>query len=171
MLVLRSVSRSFAVMALFSVFQDMKVSGAVWVWFMSDWIVSLPIFICSLLTESIYDGPLEERPEHFGDCMVLMQRMVQMKFLKGFSADAKVMYEEASQVANDVVSSIRTVASFCAESKVMDMYMYRKKCLGPEKQGTRLGLVSGIGLPKGLVKLLNFSSYSFMGNHKSSPMS
>ncbi|MCI14073.1 ABC transporter B family member, partial [Trifolium medium] len=27
--------------------------------------------------------------------------MVQMKFLKGFSADAKVMYEEASQVAND----------------------------------------------------------------------
>ncbi|GAU33965.1 hypothetical protein TSUD_60950 [Trifolium subterraneum] len=101
--------------------------------------------------------------------MVLMQGMVQMKFLKGFSADAKVMYEEASQVANDAVSSIRTVGSFCAESKVMDMY--RKKCLGPEKQGTRLGLVSGIGLPKCLVKLLNFSSYSFMGNHKSSPMS
>ncbi|MCI16475.1 ABC transporter B family member 9-like, partial [Trifolium medium] len=51
--------------------------------------------------------------------MVLMQGMVQMKFLKGFSADAKVMYEEASQVATDAVSSIRTVASFCAESKVM----------------------------------------------------
>ncbi|XP_003593853.3 ABC transporter B family member 9 [Medicago truncatula] len=75
--------------------------------------------------------------------MILMQGIVQMKFLKGFSADAKVMYEEASQVANDAVSSIRTVASFCAESKVMDMYS--KKCLGPAKQGVRLGLVSGIG--------------------------
>jgi ATP-binding cassette, subfamily B (MDR/TAP), member 1 len=53
------------------------------------------------------------------------------------------MYEEASQVANDAVGSIRTVASFCAEQKVMDMY--QKKCSAPEKQGVRLGLVSGIG--------------------------
>ncbi|CAJ2658415.1 unnamed protein product [Trifolium pratense] len=65
--------------------------------------------------------------------MVLFQGMVQMKFLKGFSVDAEVMNEEASKVATDVVSSIRIVASFCAESKVMDMYS--KKCLGPEKQG------------------------------------
>jgi ATP-binding cassette subfamily B (MDR/TAP) protein 1 len=33
-----------------------------------------------------------------------------------------VKYEEASQVANDAVDSIRTVASFCAEQKMMDMY-------------------------------------------------
>ncbi|KAE8671238.1 ABC transporter B family member 11 [Hibiscus syriacus] len=32
---------------------------------------------------------------------------VQVKFMKGFSADAKVKYEEASQVANDAVGSIR----------------------------------------------------------------
>ncbi|KAG1370988.1 ABC transporter B family member 4 [Cocos nucifera] len=43
---------------------------------------------------------------------------IQMKFIKGFSADAKMMYEEASQVANDAVGSIRTVASFSAEEKV-----------------------------------------------------
>ncbi|OEL38321.1 ABC transporter B family member 4 [Dichanthelium oligosanthes] len=43
---------------------------------------------------------------------------IQMKFIQGFSADAKLMYEEASQVANDAVSSIRTVASFSAEEKV-----------------------------------------------------
>ncbi|KAL2341081.1 hypothetical protein Fmac_009021 [Flemingia macrophylla] len=76
--------------------------------------------------------------------LVLMQGVIQMKFLKGFSADAKVKYEEASQVANDAVGSIRTIASFCAESKVMDMY--RKKCLEPEKQGVRLGLISGAGI-------------------------
>ncbi|KAJ9690876.1 hypothetical protein PVL29_013168 [Vitis rotundifolia] len=75
--------------------------------------------------------------------LVFLQGYFQMKFLKGFSADAKVMYEEASQVANDAVGSIRTVASFCAEKKVMDMY--QQKCDAPMKQGVRLGLVSGAG--------------------------
>ena len=30
------------------------------------------------------------------------------------------MYEEATQVANDAVGNIRTVASFCAEKRIMD---------------------------------------------------
>ncbi|XP_020276503.1 ABC transporter B family member 11-like isoform X2 [Asparagus officinalis] len=68
---------------------------------------------------------------------------VQMKFMQGFSADAKMMYEEASQVANDAVGSIRTVASFSAEDKVMELY--QKKCDGPMKTGIRQGLISGIG--------------------------
>ncbi|XP_020415794.1 ABC transporter B family member 11 isoform X2 [Prunus persica] len=68
---------------------------------------------------------------------------VQAKFMKGFSADAKMMYEEASQVANDAVGSIRTVASFCAEEKVMDLY--RRKCEGPTEAAKRQGLISGIG--------------------------
>lgn len=55
----------------------------------------------------------------------------------------QVMYEEASQVANDAVGSIRTVASFCAEKKVIDMY--QEKCDAPMKNGVRLGLVSGAG--------------------------
>ncbi|KAJ4899962.1 ABC transporter B family member 9 [Raphanus sativus] len=74
---------------------------------------------------------------------IVMQGYVQTKFLTGFSADAKIMYEEASQVANDAVSSIRTIASFCAEDKVMDLY--QQKCDGPKKQGVRLGLISGAG--------------------------
>ncbi|KAK4273324.1 hypothetical protein QN277_021750 [Acacia crassicarpa] len=81
---------------------------------------------------------------------------VQMKFMKGFSADAKMMYEEASQVANDAVGSIRTVASFCAEDKVMELY--RKKCEGPMKSGMRLGLISGIGF--GCSFFLLFSVYA-----------
>ncbi|KAJ4976405.1 hypothetical protein NE237_001511 [Protea cynaroides] len=75
--------------------------------------------------------------------LVGLQGFVQMKFLQGFSADAKVMYEEASQVANDAVGGIRTVASFCAEEKVMDLYS--QKCDAPMKQGVRLGVVSGAG--------------------------
>ncbi|XP_054801842.1 ABC transporter B family member 21-like [Prosopis cineraria] len=81
---------------------------------------------------------------------------IQMKFMKGFSADAKMMYEEASQVANDAVGSIRTVASFCAEEKVMELY--RKKCVGPMKSGIRLGLISGAGF--GCSFFLLFSVYA-----------
>lgn len=53
------------------------------------------------------------------------------------------MYEEASQVANDAVGSIRTVASFCAEKRVMEMY--EKKCEAPMVNGVRQGLISGAG--------------------------
>jgi ATP-binding cassette subfamily B (MDR/TAP) protein 1 len=53
------------------------------------------------------------------------------------------MYEEASQVANDAVGSIRTVASFCAEEKVMRLY--KAKCEGPRQAGIRQGLITGIG--------------------------
>ncbi|XP_027099867.1 ABC transporter B family member 11-like [Coffea arabica] len=81
---------------------------------------------------------------------------VQIKFMKGFSADAKMMYEEASQVANDAVGSIRTVASFCAEEKVMELY--KKKCEGPMKTGIRQGLISGIGF--GLSFALLFCVYA-----------
>ncbi|XP_072958940.1 ABC transporter B family member 11-like [Typha angustifolia] len=68
---------------------------------------------------------------------------IQLKFMQGFSADAKMMYEEASQVANDAVGNIRTVASFSAEEKVMELY--KKKCEGPMKTGIRQGIISGIG--------------------------
>lgn len=53
------------------------------------------------------------------------------------------MYEEASQVANDAVGSIRTVASFSAEEKVMEIY--KQKCEGPTRKGIRQGIISGAG--------------------------
>ncbi|XP_011079475.1 ABC transporter B family member 4 [Sesamum indicum] len=84
---------------------------------------------------------------------------VQIRFIKGFSADAKAMYEEASQVANDAVGSIRTIASFCAEEKVMGMY--KNKCEGPMRNGIRQGVVSGIGfgLSFGLLFLVYATSF------------
>ena len=67
-----------------------------------------------------------------------------------------MMYEEASQVANDAVGSIRTVASFCAEENVMELY--KRKCEGPMKTGIRQGLISGIGF--GLSFFLMYSVYA-----------
>jgi ATP-binding cassette subfamily B (MDR/TAP) protein 1 len=84
---------------------------------------------------------------------------IQKKFMKGFSADAKAMYEEASQVANDAVGSIRTVASFCAEEKVMELY--KSKCEGPMKTGIRQGLISGIGFGASFVMLFCVYATSF----------
>ena len=66
------------------------------------------------------------------------------------------MYEQASQVANDAVGSIRTVASFCAEEKVMELY--RKKCEGPIKAGVKQGIISGTGF--GLSFFLLYSVYA-----------
>ncbi|KAG6429225.1 hypothetical protein SASPL_107270 [Salvia splendens] len=84
---------------------------------------------------------------------------VLLKFMKRFSTDAKAMYEEASQVANDAVGSIRTVASFCAEEKVMEMY--RKKCEGPISIGIKQGLVSGVcfGISFALPNLIYATSF------------
>ncbi|KAL9994671.1 putative ABC-type xenobiotic transporter [Helianthus debilis subsp. tardiflorus] len=80
---------------------------------------------------------------------------VQMQYLKGFS-NAKYMYEEASQVANDAVGSIRTVASFCAEERVMELY--RQKCERPKKTGIKQGLISGIGF--GVTLFLVYCMYA-----------
>ncbi|KAF6172248.1 hypothetical protein GIB67_024870 [Kingdonia uniflora] len=79
-----------------------------------------------------------------------------MKFVKRFNADAKMMHAEASQVANDAVRNIRTVASFCAEDNVTKLY--RNKCEGPKKAGIRQGLVTGIAF--GLSSLILFCGYA-----------
>ncbi|KAG0483357.1 hypothetical protein HPP92_011441 [Vanilla planifolia] len=81
---------------------------------------------------------------------------IQMKSMKGFSCDAKKMYEQASQVANDAVSSIRTVASFSAEEKVVELY--QKKCEGPTRKGIRQGVISGIGF--GVSSSLIYCAYA-----------
>ncbi|TKW16227.1 hypothetical protein SEVIR_5G286300v4 [Setaria viridis] len=75
--------------------------------------------------------------------LVGLQGYAQIKFLKGFSEDAKLLYEDASQMATDAVSSIRTVASFCSEKRVMTIYNH--KCEASKNQGVRTGMIAGLG--------------------------
>ncbi|KAL8522684.1 hypothetical protein ACS0TY_012863 [Phlomoides rotata] len=91
--------------------------------------------------------------------LIVLNGYAQIKFMKGFSADAKVEYEKASEVANDAVGNIRTVASFCAEEKVMEMY--RNKCEGPMRSGIKQGLISGIGFGSSVSVLYLFYATSF----------
>ncbi|XP_074317748.1 ABC transporter B family member 11-like [Silene latifolia] len=80
----------------------------------------------------------------------------QLKFVEGFSDDTKRKYEEASQVAKDAVESIRTVASFSAEEKIIQLYEI--KCRAPMEAGIKRGLVSGFGF--GLSSSLLFCVYA-----------
>lgn len=68
-------------------------------------------------------------------------------------------YEEASQIASDAVNNIRTVVSFCAESKAMNLY--EKKCEGWKRQSVRLGLVSGLGYGFSFFALYCVNAFSF----------
>ncbi|PHT28117.1 ABC transporter B family member 21 [Capsicum baccatum] len=61
-----------------------------------------------------------------------------MKYVSGSGTNAKKLYEDASQVANEAVGSIRTVASFSAEEKVVQLY--KRKCDGPVRAGIKEGL-------------------------------
>ncbi|XP_073136211.1 ABC transporter B family member 11-like isoform X2 [Henckelia pumila] len=82
-----------------------------------------------------------------------------MKFIAGFSADAKKSYEEATQVAGDAIGSIRTVASFCAEAKVLALH--NEKCEVPLRLGTKQGLLSGAGLGISLFFLYSVYAVSY----------
>ncbi|XP_026394658.1 ABC transporter B family member 11-like [Papaver somniferum] len=88
--------------------------------------------------------------------LIGLNAWVQVKLMKGFGANAKMMYEEASQIATDAVGNIRTVASFCAEEKVMKLY--QNKCIGLRKTGIRQGLISGFGF--GISFFLLFCVYA-----------
>ncbi|KAK3152890.1 hypothetical protein QOZ80_2BG0164960 [Eleusine coracana subsp. coracana] len=90
---------------------------------------------------------------------VFAQSFAQARFMRGFSANAKEMYEQASTIASDAIGNIRTVASFCAEEKVVENY--RKKCEGPVKEGVRQGAVSGVGYGFSFALLFCFYAVSF----------
>ena len=79
--------------------------------------------------------------------------------MKGFSANAKMMYEETSQVATDVVGSIRTISSFLAKEKMMKLY--KKKCESPMRIGIWHVLVSGVGFGFSFFLLFCFFETSF----------
>ncbi|KAM7270970.1 hypothetical protein ACFE04_030184 [Oxalis oulophora] len=115
------------------------VTAGIIISFIANWILALIILAVSPL--------------------ILLQGYLQTKFMKGFSADAKVMYEEASQVASDAVGSIRTVASFCAEQRVIDMY--EKKCEAPQKAGVKTGLISGGGFGFSFLALYCTNAFCF----------
>ncbi|GJP35341.1 hypothetical protein CLOM_g19843 [Closterium sp. NIES-68] len=84
---------------------------------------------------------------------------VQMQSLKGFSESAKAKFEEASRVANDAVSAIRTVAAFGAEQRVQELY--NERCSTPIAAGIRKAHVSGVGMAVAQFSIFGVYSLAF----------
>ncbi|KAF5196000.1 Abc transporter b family-like protein, partial [Thalictrum thalictroides] len=64
--------------------------------------------------------------------LVVIQVYLQMKFLKGFSLDAKEMYEEASQVANDAKATFAEVFKVFFALTMASMGLSQTSAMGPD---------------------------------------
>ncbi|KAI5074222.1 hypothetical protein GOP47_0010183 [Adiantum capillus-veneris] len=84
---------------------------------------------------------------------------MQVKLGEVFDAKAKIMYSETSQIAHDALSSIRTVASFCAEKKILSLYHAKSmECL---KGGRQAALIGGLGFGATYVMMFGSLALSF----------
>ena len=63
--------------------------------------------------------------------------------MKGFGGNLGKAYNHASRVAGEAVGNIRTVAAFCAEEKVLDLFA--RELNAPKKQLWLRGQLTGIG--------------------------
>ncbi|KAJ8755644.1 hypothetical protein K2173_022239 [Erythroxylum novogranatense] len=84
---------------------------------------------------------------------------IQVKSIKKLGAHGKLIYEEASQLAYDAVASLRTIASFCAEEKVITLY--KEKQVGLLDLGIRKGLIAGAGFGLSYLLMYNSNAASF----------
>ncbi|XP_024534012.1 ABC transporter B family member 10 isoform X3 [Selaginella moellendorffii] len=76
-------------------------------------------------------------------------------FLKGFGVNLSKAYHRATMVAGEAVGNIRTVAAFCAEKRVMDLF--NRELQGPKSNAFTRGQITGIGY--GVSQCCLFSSY------------
>ncbi|KAL3817922.1 hypothetical protein ACJIZ3_003827 [Penstemon smallii] len=76
-------------------------------------------------------------------------------FMKGYGVDLNKAYLKANMLAGEAVSNIRTVAAFCAEEKVLDLYS--NELIEPSQNSFRRGQAAGIFY--GVSQFFIFSSY------------
>ncbi|XP_051114570.1 ABC transporter B family member 2-like [Andrographis paniculata] len=77
-------------------------------------------------------------------------------FMKGYGVDLDKAYLKANMLAGEAVSNIRTVAAFCSEEKVLDLYS--QELIEPSKSSFRRGQAAGIFY--GVSQFFIFSSYA-----------
>lgn len=76
--------------------------------------------------------------------------------MKGYGGNLGKAYLKANMLAAEAVSNIRTVAAFCSEDKVIDLYSRELK--DPSAQSFRRG--QSAGLFYGVSQFFLFSSYA-----------
>ncbi|CAJ1931114.1 unnamed protein product [Sphenostylis stenocarpa] len=76
-------------------------------------------------------------------------------FMKGYGGNLSKAYLKANMLAGEAVSNIRTVAAFCSEEKVLDLYA--NELVDPSKRSFKRGQIAGIFY--GVSQFFIFSSY------------
>lgn len=75
--------------------------------------------------------------------------------MQGYGGNLSKAYLKANMLAGEAVSNIRTVAAFCSEKKVLDLYA--RELVEPSKKSFNRGQIAGIFY--GISQFFIFSSY------------
>lgn len=87
--------------------------------------------------------------------LVISGHISERIFMNGFGGDLSKAYHKANMLAGEAVSNIRTVAAFCSEEKVLDLY--QSELVEPSRHSFRRGQAAGIFY--GVSQFFIFSSY------------
>lgn len=87
--------------------------------------------------------------------LVISGHISERTFMNGFGGDLSKAYLKANMLAGEAVSNIRTVAAFCSEEKVLDLY--QRELVEPSRHSFRRGQVAGMFY--GVSQFFIFSSY------------
>ncbi|KAL6550538.1 (ABC) transporter [Orobanche minor] len=87
--------------------------------------------------------------------LIISGHISEKLFMKGYGLDLNKAYLKANMLAGEAVSNIRTVAAFCSEEKVLDLYA--RELIDPSKSSLRRGQAAGIFY--GVSQFFIFSSY------------
>ncbi|KAM3397185.1 ABC transporter B family member 2 isoform X1 [Capsicum galapagoense] len=87
--------------------------------------------------------------------LIISGHISEKLFMAGFGGDLSKAYLRANMFAGEAVSNIRTVAAFCAEEKVTDLYA--RELVEPAKRSFSRGQIAGIFY--GVSQFFIFSSY------------
>ncbi|XP_061365672.1 ABC transporter B family member 2-like isoform X2 [Gastrolobium bilobum] len=87
--------------------------------------------------------------------LIISGHISEKLFMKGYGGNLSKAYLKANMLAGEAVSNIRTVAAFCSEDKVLDLYA--NELVDPSKRSFQRGQIAGIFY--GMSQFFIFSSY------------
>ncbi|KAL5551013.1 hypothetical protein UlMin_001189 [Ulmus minor] len=87
--------------------------------------------------------------------LIISGHISEKLFMQGYGGNLSKAYLKANMLAGEAVSNIRTVAAFCAEEKILDLYA--RELVEPSKRSFTRGQIAGIFY--GISQFFIFSSY------------
>lgn len=87
--------------------------------------------------------------------LIISGHISEKLFMKGYGGNLSKAYLKANMLAGEAVSNIRTVAAFCSEEKVLDLY--GRELVEPSKRSFTRGQIAGIFY--GVSQFFIFSAY------------